>query len=219
MKRSDPHSSASLSPATAAAALLSSSSSPSSFSASASSGLTPQSSLTSLSQWLLSMRKEIQIAMDSHSIRSLSLNECRDLISSIFDSREQSLQKIKSKVQSTQQEMELHGSSSVFHSNSLSHTASISKLSSSHLSALCPDTLEVFVYQLMEKKYGLRSLAVEHSAMLLSAVERYRQQSSDITIRLFDFMFRNVIEEEYRRVIEELKKSVKDLLTVGMMNK
>lgn len=70
---------------------------------------------------------------------------------------------------------------------------------------------------MMEKKYGLRSLAVEHSAMLLQGVEKYRQQ--DITIRLFDFMFRNMIEEEYRGVIEELKKSVKDLLTVGMMNK
>jgi hypothetical protein len=69
----------------------------------------------------------------------------------------------------------------------------------------------------MEKKYGLRSLAVEHSAMLLQGVERYRQQ--DITIRLFDFMFRNLIEEEYRGVIDELRKSVKDLLTVGLMNK
>jgi hypothetical protein len=163
------------------------------------------------------MRKEIQIAMDSNTIRSLSLNECRDLVSSLFESRGQSLQKIKQKVQTTQQEIELNGSPSVYHGASLAHTSSISKLTSSHLSSLCPDTLEVFVYQTMEKKYGLRSLAVEHSAMLLQGVEKYRQQ--DITIRLFDFMFRNVIEEEYRGVIEELKKSVKDLLTVGMMNK
>lgn len=66
-------------------------------------------------------------------------------------------------------------------------------------------------------KYGLRSLAVEHSAMLLNAVEKYRQQ--DFTIQLFDAIFRNLVEEEYRSVLDELKKSVKDLLVVGLMNK
>ena len=69
----------------------------------------------------------------------------------------------------------------------------------------------------MEKKYGLRSLAVEHSAMLLNAVEKYRQQ--DFTIRLFDAIFRNLVEEEYRSVLDELRKSVKDLLVVGLMNR
>lgn len=188
-----------------------------SMSSTMSSTISPQSSLSSLSNWLLSIRKEIQTSLDSNSIRSLTLNECKDLVSSILDSRQQILQKIKQKIESTQQEIDLNGLRLLYSSHLVGGTIVSNPKIQANLSSLCPDTLEVYVYQMMEKKYGLRSLAVEHSAMLLQGVATYRQQ--DITIRLFDYMFRNIIEEEYRGVIDELKKSVKDLLTVGMMNK
>jgi hypothetical protein len=118
MKRTDPHVTTH-SPASASAlfsssqtefkpqssfmlsSTMTSSSSPSSHS--------PLASLSSLNQWLLSIRKEIQLSLDSNSIRAITPNECRDLVLSIFDSRQQSLQKIKQKIQSAQHDLETNG--------------------------------------------------------------------------------------------------------------
>jgi hypothetical protein len=69
----------------------------------------PLASLSSLNQWLLSIRKEIQVSLDSNSIRAITPNECRELVTSIFDSRQQSLQKIKQKIQSAQHDLETNG--------------------------------------------------------------------------------------------------------------
>jgi hypothetical protein len=77
------------------------------------------------------------------------------------------------------------------------------------------DTMELFTYKTMEKRYGLRSLAVEHAGALLTAVQRYTTQ--DFDIMLYSKMFHNEVEEEFRDVLEELKRSVVDLLRVQLM--
>jgi hypothetical protein len=75
--------------------------------------------------------------------------------------------------------------------------------------------MELFTYKTMEKRYGLRSLAVEHAGALLTAVQRYNTQ--DFDIMLYNKMFHNEVEEEFRDVLEELRRSVVDLLRVQLM--
>lgn len=168
-------------------------------SSSMSSTFSPLSSLSTLSQWILTIRKEIQTTMDSGSFRTMSINECRDLVITLLDNRQQFLTKINQKIETLRRDNDGSYLQNPKISNSIS------------LGSLCPDTLEVFVYQSMEKKYGLRSLAVEHSAMLLNAVERYKQQ--DFTIRFFHTIFRNIVEEEYKNVLDELKKKCKRFIS------
>ena len=81
--------------------------------------------------------------------------------------------------------------------------------------ALPVETMETHVYKVMEKKYGLRSLAAEHTGMLLTSVKRYSLQDNDIL--LFMKVFSNEVEEEFRDVQAELRRSITDLLRVQLM--
>ena len=82
-----------------------------------------------------------------------------------------------------------------------------SKQSSSSSSG---ETLEMFVYRTMEKRYGLRSLAVEHVACLLRSVEQFA--SKDNGVAVFQMIFRNEIDEDFRFVAAELEQSLKEAL-------
>ena len=73
------------------------------------------------------------------------------------------------------------------------------------------------VYRVMEKKYGLRSLAAEHTGALLTSIQRYSTQDNDILI--FMKIFSNEIEEEFKEVQSELKRSVVDLMRVQLMSR
>lgn len=79
------------------------------------------------------------------------------------------------------------------------------------------DTMEQHVYRQLEKKYGLRNLAVEHGAMLVSSIQKFSE--SDIDVSVFYKIFRNEIEEDYRAVHVELSKSIRDLVTVQIMKR
>jgi hypothetical protein len=67
----------------------------------------------------------------------------------------------------------------------------------------------------MEKRYGLRNLAVEHVGMLLQAVESYAPVDTDV--KVFQKIFRNEIEEDFRLIMKELQKSIRDLVLVNTM--
>ena len=73
------------------------------------------------------------------------------------------------------------------------------------------------MYRSMEKKYGLRSLAAEHTGALLTSVQRYASQDNGIMV--FMKVFSNEVEEEFREVQTELSRSVADLLRVQLMSK
>ena len=72
------------------------------------------------------------------------------------------------------------------------------------------ETMENWVYRFMEKKYGLRSLAVEHTGNLMRSLDHY--SSTDNEVAVFFKIFRNEVEEDYRFVSQELNKSIKELL-------
>lgn len=79
------------------------------------------------------------------------------------------------------------------------------------------ETLEQHTYRVMEKKYGLRNLAVEHVGKVLLGVKRYGPADSEVAV--FNSIFRNEIEEEFRDIQVELVKSIRDLAMVQIMSK
>lgn len=72
------------------------------------------------------------------------------------------------------------------------------------------ETMEFHVYRSMEKRYGLRSLAIEHTGSLIRSTEQLAAR--DCVINVFYKTFRNEIEEDYRFVQEELGRSIRELL-------
>ena len=72
------------------------------------------------------------------------------------------------------------------------------------------ETMERFLYRSMEKRYGLRSLALEHTACLLRSVEEHASKDADVLV--FHKIYRNEIDEGYRHVQTELRKSIREML-------
>lgn len=58
--------------------------------------------------------------------------------------------------------------------------------------------MEIHIYRCMEKKYGLRSLAVEHAAMFLAGLKTHAPDNIDINV--FYKIFCNEIEEGFVKV-------------------
>lgn len=79
------------------------------------------------------------------------------------------------------------------------------------------ETIEQHAYRTLEKKYGLRDLAVVHAGMLLKAINKYAEESNEVAV--FQRIFRNEIEEDFRNVQKELQKSIKDLTLVQLMGR
>lgn len=86
----------------------------------------------------------------------------------------------------------------------LAATAADKKLSASSLSPAAQlqdmETMEVHVYRCLEKKYGLRSLAVEHSAMFLRGLRVHALDHVDVEV--FLKIFNNEVEEGFVKVRE-----------------
>jgi hypothetical protein len=133
-------------------------------------------------QWLHSFREDVQRAMDDGRCRLISLNECRELIHQIYESK------------TIANEKALQGVGNV------------------------PlESMEQHSFRVLEKKYGLRSLAVGHAGMLLKALECYAVEDNEVSV--FQKIFRNEIEEDFRFVQEELFKSIKELTMVQIMGR
>lgn len=79
------------------------------------------------------------------------------------------------------------------------------------------ETMEQHFFRMMEKKYGLRDLAAPHAAILLKALQVYAPEDNSVAV--FQCIFRNEIEEDFRFVQKELHKSIKDLIGIKLMGK
>lgn len=79
------------------------------------------------------------------------------------------------------------------------------------------ETMEQHAFRILEKKYGLRSLAVGHAGMLLKALETYALEDNEVSV--FQKIFRNEIEEDFRFVQQELLKSIRELTMVQIMGR
>lgn len=113
--------------------------------------------------------------------------------------------------------MTIHETKEIVHQLFETKAVSNEKSAKSGAGGHLVETMEMHVYRTMEKKYGLRSLAAEHTGALLHAVQRFSSQ--DNTIMVFVKVFSNEIEEEFRDVQLELVRSIKDLLRVQLMSK
>jgi hypothetical protein len=67
-----------------------------------------------------------------------------------------------------------------------------------------PETMEIFVYRFLEKKYGLRNLAIESAGTLVLSMEKLYQQENSVAV--FRKIFKNEIGEEFLAVQAELSK-------------
>ncbi len=133
-------------------------------------------------QWLHAFREDVQRAMDDGRCRVITLNECKDIISQIYESK------------TIANEKALQGVGNV------------------------PlETIEQHTYRTLEKKYGLRSLAVGHAGNLLKALDIYSIEDNEVSV--FQKIFRNEIEEDFRYVQNELLKSIKELTMVNIMGR
>ncbi len=141
--------------------------------------------------WLHSFRSELQKVIDDGKCRTMTLNECRDVIQLLYDSKD------------------------TYNTNA--NTSSKSMTSSSKNVLYMPETMEQHLYRYMEKKYGLRSISVEHAAMLLTSIRKYCDEYVDINV--FYKIFSNDIDEDYKNVHMELQKSIRDLMVVQLMHK
>ena len=79
------------------------------------------------------------------------------------------------------------------------------------------ETMEQHVFRTYEHKYGLRNIAVEHTATFLRSLLHY--SITDNTILVFLKIFRNELEEDFRFIQSELFTSIKDLLLMQLISR
>lgn len=77
------------------------------------------------------------------------------------------------------------------------------------------ETMEQHVYRLYEKKFGLRTLAVEQAGKLLMGIQNHQFEDNYITV--FYKIFKNEIEEDFRLVQQELLRSIYDLIMIQLV--
>lgn len=85
------------------------------------------------------------------------------------------------------------------------------------VSNLPMETLEQHLFRNMEKKYGLRSLAVDHVGMFIQALYRYQHDEYEISV--FLKIFQNEIEEDFKVVHAELYNSIQDLYLMQLLHR
>lgn len=126
--------------------------------------------------WLISFRLEVQRCLDIGGVRSMTIHECVDVIEKIIEGKEAY--------------------------NSKCTSSSPSSSSSSKGVSYQPETMEHYMYSMFEKKYGLRSIAIEHVAKIMNCLKYHssciNSSSSDqYKLKLFQMMLRNQLDEGF----------------------
>jgi hypothetical protein len=158
-------------------------------------------------QWLINFRTELQKSIDSmkengrDSRRMLSFNETLDLVKKFYESK----RALNSKCAKPQLRSASGAAVAVF------------------------ETMEQHVYRSYEKKYGLRSLALEHCSTFIAALEQYgnNERSSShncpehctVDILVFNKIFKNELDENFHDIHLQLDKSIRDLIVLHIMNR
>lgn len=79
------------------------------------------------------------------------------------------------------------------------------------------ETMEQHMYTYLNQKYGLRSLIVEHATSIVKAMHMFAEKDNDVAV--FQQVYENKIDEEFRFVQQRLKETVKELLRVYLKGK
>ncbi|OMJ86413.1 hypothetical protein SteCoe_12071 [Stentor coeruleus] len=79
------------------------------------------------------------------------------------------------------------------------------------------ETMEEYMYSYLNQKYGLKSLIQDWISAIVKAVEKYEPEDPDVL--LFAKILRHQIEENYRKVFQEVRKTSLQLLKIHLKNK
>eukprot|EP00743_Colponemidia_sp_Colp-15_P004572 GILK01004929.1.p1 GENE.GILK01004929.1~~GILK01004929.1.p1 ORF type:complete len:534 (+),score=90.15 GILK01004929.1:109-1602(+) len=79
------------------------------------------------------------------------------------------------------------------------------------------ETMEQHMYTYLNQKYGLKSLIVEWASALIQAIRKHASTDNDTAV--FGKILRNEIDEEFRFVQNQLKRTVSELLRVYLKGK
>lgn len=71
-------------------------------------------------------------------------------------------------------------------------------------------TMEQYIFTYLNQKYGLRSLIIEWSVILLNSIQQYKNE--DHSVRLFAKILKNDCDEEFLRVQDHVKDTLELLL-------
>jgi Ca2+-binding EF-hand superfamily protein len=77
--------------------------------------------------------------------------------------------------------------------------------------------MEQHMYNFLNKKYGLKNLVADWAGSIIASVKRYSIEDNDVSV--FGLILKNEIEEEFRFIQVQLKKTVNELLKVNLRNK
>ena len=88
------------------------------------------------------------------------------------------------------------------------------KLSQNHQQKL---TMEQFLYQYLNNKYGLKNLVIEYASSIIQGIKEFSKKNSEVL--LFGKILRNEIEEQEILIIAKLKETVNDFLNFYYKNK
>jgi hypothetical protein len=77
--------------------------------------------------------------------------------------------------------------------------------------------MEQHMYNYLNKKYGLKNLVADWAASIINSIKKYSIEDNDVAV--FGLILKNEIEEEFRFVQLQLKKTVNELLKVNLRTK
>ena len=72
------------------------------------------------------------------------------------------------------------------------------------------ETMEQYMYNYLNQRYGLKNLIIEWAAALINGIKRYSLEDSDVA--LFGKILRNECDEDFRFVHSEVKSAMVDIL-------
>ena len=77
-------------------------------------------------------------------------------------------------------------------------------------SKLPKETMEQYMYNYLNQRYGLKNLIIEWAAAIINGIKRYSLEDSDIA--LFGKVLRNECDEDFRLVHNEVKSAMVEIL-------
>ena len=88
------------------------------------------------------------------------------------------------------------------------------KLTQTHQQKL---TMEQFLYQYLNNKYGLKNLVIEYASCIIQGIKDFSKKNSEVL--LFGKILRNEIEEQEILIVAKLKETINEFLTFYYQNK
>lgn len=79
------------------------------------------------------------------------------------------------------------------------------------------ETMEQYMYNYLNQRYGLKNLIIEWAAAIINGVKRYNLEDCDVT--LFSKILRNECDEDFRFVYNEVKTAMTDILKEKLKRK